>query len=225
MLVPALAFAGVALGLVVGAAILGGLAWVLVWPGLAFLVVAVAYATGDARLFGKTSHPALRTVLRVVLLPYLGLAAFVWHILRLFDRRPAYAWLASDLCVGRRLLPDEYPPAIASIADLTCEFTERLPRNRQVEYRTFPILDGGTVREDALRAMASEIAKLPRPVYLHCAQGHGRSAMVGAALLLDLGLAATPEQAVAKIRAARPGGSMTRRQRAVVEQIRRREPG
>jgi hypothetical protein len=43
--------------------------------------------------------------------------------------------------------------------------------------------------------------------------------MVGAALLVDLGVVATAEDAMARIRAARPGGNLTRRQRAAVEEL------
>jgi protein-tyrosine phosphatase len=42
-------------------------------------------------------------------------------------------------------------------------------------------------------------------IYIHCAQGHGRTGMFAAAVLLSSGQAATPEEALRLVTSARPG--------------------
>src|SRR5436190_940901 len=54
------------------------------------------------------------------------------------------------------------------------------------------------------------VAAHPGPMVVHCAQGHGRSAMVMAALLVRRSLAATPEEAVRRVKQARPGARLNR---------------
>lgn len=134
-------------------------------------------------------------------------------------QRLASPWLTVDYCIGRRLLSGEYPPNLAAVVDLTCEFSEQLPLLSAPEFRVFPILDAGAVSAAELTAMVREIAALPRPVYLHCARGHGRTAMVASALLLHLGLAESAADAERRVLDVRPGARMNRRQRAAVERL------
>ena len=51
-------------------------------------------------------------------------------------------------------------------------------------------------------------------VYIHCAQGHGRTGFFACALLLRRGLAATAAEAEARVVAARPGVKLRQAQRA-----------
>src|SRR5438046_497691 len=55
-----------------------------------------------------------------------------------------------------------------------------------------------------------------QPVYIHCAQGHGRSAIVVAAVLIAKGLASDVESAERLIRERRPSVKLNRRQREFV---------
>jgi protein-tyrosine phosphatase len=55
------------------------------------------------------------------------------------------------------------------------------------------------------------------PVYIHCASGHSRSAVVAAALLVRLQRAGTLEEALAQIRKRRPRANPTPQQRRVAE--------
>ncbi|MBI4870420.1 MAG: dual specificity protein phosphatase family protein [Candidatus Riflebacteria bacterium] len=74
-------------------------------------------------------------------------------------------------------------------------------------YRCIPLLDGTAPGPEALLAGARWIqARLELgPVYVHCAMGHGRSALFVAAYLLLAGRAGTVEAALAELGRLRPG--------------------
>lgn len=194
----------------------GGAWWALAWPGGGFVAVGLAYALGAHRVFGKRADGTLAPLRVVALAPYLGFTWAVWHAVRRLGREPATTRLAPALVLARRLLPGEVPDDVAVIVDLTAEFVERAGVTRGRRYVSLPILDGGVPGADAV---AATIASLPAttPVLIHCAQGHGRTAMVAACVLLDRGEAATAGDAVERILAVRPGARMSRSQRAFVE--------
>ncbi|TWU44827.1 hypothetical protein Poly51_58930 [Rubripirellula tenax] len=60
---------------------------------------------------------------------------------------------------------------------------------------------------------------MPKPVLIHCAQGHGRTGLVAAAVLIVSGEAQTAADAIAIIQAVRPGVELNKAQRMILEQI------
>jgi protein-tyrosine phosphatase len=110
----------------------------------------------------------------------------------------------------------ELPPAVVLVADLTSEFAAARDIVRgSAAYRSLPTLDAAAppnprVFDDLVRALAGASA----PVYVHCALGHGRSALVVAAVLVARGLANDAARAEALIKAARPGVGLNKAQRA-----------
>lgn len=75
---------------------------------------------------------------------------------------------------------------------------------RPIDYVSLPGLDGLAPRAEALRALVDRLAEDGRPLYFHCAAGHGRSATAAAALLIRRGAASGPADAIALMRRARP---------------------
>ena len=196
----------------------GGWGWLWLWPAVSFLVVAVAYVGGGPRLLGK--RPAtggIHPVAATTLLPYFLLSAGVWHAAtRLRGSRDA-SRVAESLWIGRRPRLAELPADVTAIVDLTSEFRPaRGVVGGRYAYLSFPILDGHVPPVERLVHIARTVAAQPGVVYLHCAQGHGRAAMVGASVLVAHGLAADADAAVAMIRAVRPGIRMTKAQWAVL---------
>lgn len=176
----------------------------LIWPALSFALVSLAYWGYPELVFAKRSTGTLPTSRQVLLAPFLILTWGTWHLLRLLSREPRIDALTSDILIGRRCLPGEYFPDTASVVDLTWEFEQRHPRSRAI-YLCHPILDGAAPDPRALSKLASEVATLPRPVLIHCAQGHGRTGLVAAALLMHLDPTISPELALARVVQARPG--------------------
>jgi protein-tyrosine phosphatase len=196
--------------LVIGAALLGNaiwhgsLFWLLLWPSVSFLLVAAAYFVLGPAIFGKRPVGTMSTVAVAILLPYLLLTWTSWHLLRLMSREDCYNELVPGLLIGRRPLARELPTHVSVIIDLTAEFPESCAVRSGRRYISFPILDGGAADGERFSALVGEIAESPEPTYIHCAQGHGRTGMLAAAVLVGKGLCATPDEAMAMIRSARP---------------------
>lgn len=189
-------------------------AFALGWPAVDFLLLGLAYLGRRDLVFSKDPvNGRLALWSKVLLAPYLIMTAALWHLIRLISREPAHGLLAPGVFVGRRLLPSEYPAGILTIVDLTAEIDELRPSAGEHRYHSVPLLDGAALPPGELREVAARIAALPRPVYVHCAQGHGRTAMVAAALLLALGHVSSPSQALARVAVCRPGAKPNRAQR------------
>lgn len=176
--------------------------WILYWPAVSFLVVSVAYLCNSPRVFGKSQAGRIRALSKCVLFPYLGLLWGTWHLLRFCKSEPAWHKLTDTILIGRRLLPHEFPD-VDHVIDLTCEFDWRPPL-RKVNYHSRPILDGSVPTLDELSSWIVEAAILRGKIYIHCAEGHGRTGLFAAAVLIQMGVASGAEEALRTIRQARP---------------------
>jgi hypothetical protein len=198
---------------------LGDALLVLLWPSANFAVIAAAYAGLGPRVFAKRPDGTLAPLSVILLFPYLALGWLVWHVARLIKREPPFDTLVEDIYIGRRLLPDEYPPGIASVVDLTCEFPE--PRRVRLGrfYRSLPVLDGSVPDSGALQELVREIPHFRGGVYIHCAEGHGRTATAAAALLLLRGDASTPTEAIELVLKRRPRARVNSAQHRALEEF------
>lgn len=97
------------------------------------------------------------------------------------------------------------PPDVALVVDLSAEFDEPPEIRRGRKYVSLPILDGGVPDADALRRAVDEVEAARGTVFVHCAQGHGRSGFFSTAVFLARGLASTPAEAIEKIQKIRQG--------------------
>jgi protein-tyrosine phosphatase len=178
----------------------------LLWPAAGLGVVAGAYFGMGPGVFRKADGrlpPSTRFVLALVLIGQ--------HLSLLYYRRQCRAWdeVAPGVLVGRRLTHAEAAVAVkqgvTAVLDLTAEFSEAAPL-RAVRYRNLPILDLTAPTQDQLREAAAFIAEeaAQGTVYVHCKIGYSRSAAVAGAYLLASHQAATAEEAVARLRQARP---------------------
>ena len=180
-----------------------GWAYLLLWPGIACLLVGIAYAGAGAKVFGKHPSGTLPLWSWVLLLPYLVFTWGIWKLKRKVSKEALYDEVAPGLWVGRRVLGPELPEGARVLVDVTCEFEEPRSALARCEYRCLPTLNYSVPTPADLAALVEDLARR-EGVYIHCAQGHGRSATVAAALLLRRGLLATPEEAVATVVRARP---------------------
>jgi protein-tyrosine phosphatase len=216
-------FSSVAALLVFSAVLRGGWMLLLWWPAVSFGAVAAGYFCWGPRVFGKSPRGLLSLASQLVLLPYLVLLWSAWRLLRLVKRERAFDELTDRVLIGRRLLSHELPANIQHVIDLTCEFNE--PRAlRTTDYHSFQVLDGFVPSADQLWQWASQIAAMPGRVYIHCAEGHGRTGLLAAALLRYTGQHETSEEALRFIKSKRPLVRLGRRQRRALRALDEREP-
>ena len=128
------------------------------------------------------------------------------------------------LYIGRRPLPGELPSDIKVVVDLTAEFPERKEVREASQYLCLPPLDASVPGDRQFQKLLESIMEAPSPAYLHCAEGHGRSGTLGAAILVLRGLAENVEDAVRLLRKSRPGIRLSNEQKALVTRVCRALP-
>jgi protein-tyrosine phosphatase len=195
--------------------LIGGAGRTLLWPAFSLSVVGVAYVLRRPALLGKQADGTLALWALPLLGPYFVLTWGLWHAERLLRREDAASEIAPGLWVGRRPLGHELPPGVRRVVDLTAEFAAVAEVRRQVGYLCVPVLDGTAPDLRTLRALVDRL-RGEEGVLLHCASGHGRSAMVAAALLLDRGQSSDAVEAEARLRRCRPGIRLNATQREVL---------
>jgi protein-tyrosine phosphatase len=208
-------------GLVLGYAALseGGSMLLLLWPAASLLILAAAYAGLGPGVYGKRADGRLAPVAMVLVLPYLLVTWLVWHLYRLIDRERCCHEVAPGLWLGRRAFVRELPPGIALVVDLTAEFAAPHGIRHGREYVCVPTLDDTAPDESALRLTIERILAHKGPVYVHCAQGRGRSALVAAGVLVRRGLAVDARKAEEMLRDIRSCVRLTPGQRKMLAQI------
>jgi protein-tyrosine phosphatase/membrane-associated phospholipid phosphatase len=197
----------------IGAALLAGLgAWfepwglLLFWPALSLTIVAGGYFGLHGAITRKEAGrlPISATLL---LAPWL-----IGQRLSLrYYRRQCRPWdeIVSNVWMGRRLNEGEAAVAsaqgVTAVLDLAAEFSEA-ESFLGLEYLDLAVLDLTAPAPEQLRAAVDFITAQREKgvVYIHCKIGYSRSAAVVGAWLLDTGIANTPEEAVARMRAVRP---------------------
>ena len=200
----------------------GGWAFALCWPAMSFGAAGLGYAGVGPRVFGKRSDGTLSPWAVGLLLPYLFYAWGVWHLWRLATREPPFHELGDGITMGRRLLPRELPGPVEIVYDLTCEFPEPSGIRSKVSYRCIPTLDARPPSVRALQQAAQEIVNADDGVYIHCANGHGRTGTLAGAVLLLGGKAKTPDEAIETMRRSRPRLSLNPTQKRALEEFVRR---
>jgi hypothetical protein len=192
---------------------------IILWGSLALGLVGLGYAGVGPRIFGKRSDGRMRPLNMLILAPYLLLLWFVWYLFRVLGSASPFNELVEGVIIGRRLFPHEYPEGIESVVDLTAEFPESSRVRQGRTYRAFPILDASPTTPAALEQIARTIMDLPGDIYIHCAEGYGRTGLVAASLLLVRGDARTADEAFARVRERRPRARMNASQRQALEGV------
>jgi protein-tyrosine phosphatase/membrane-associated phospholipid phosphatase len=178
----------------------------LLWPVGALAIVAAGYFGVGPGIYRKTDG-RLPLNTRFVLAPVL----LGQYLSLIYYRRRCRAWdeVTPGVLIGRQLneaeAADAVEQGVTAVLDLTAEFSEAAPL-RVVNYRQLPILDltAPTQQQlsEAVRFIGTEAAK--GTVLVHCKIGYSRSAAVVGAYLLASGQAATAQEAVDRLREARP---------------------
>jgi protein-tyrosine phosphatase len=198
--------------LLVAAAVLhGGWYLIVAWPAISFGAVADGYFSVGPVVYGKSTEGTLATPNQLLLLPYLLYLWSVWHGIRLIKREAAIDQLTENIFIGRRLRSHELPQHIDHVIDLTCEFAKSTPPSLK-SYHSFQILDAAVPSVENLQDWVRQTVELTGHVYIHCAEGHGRTGLFAAAILLYIGHSQHPSDALRFIQSKRPLVRLSKRQ-------------
>lgn len=170
--------------------------WLTAYGAASLLLVARAYAVGDAHFLHKTQGRfAWWTWLLYA--PYLLGYHLTWRCVQWRERQhPPCAPMAPGLWVGRRLsnAQAQLLPANCTVVDLANELSET-PALRAARYHHVPLLDlVPPSQADVQRVLAivHNTLQCGHPVYLHCAMGYSRSQRLARAYLAQYPHADTP---------------------------------
>lgn len=192
---------------------LGAWASLALYPALSFAVLASAYLSGHAAIFGKRQG-RLSPVTLLWGLPYLLVSYGVWWAWRTLTREPAHHLVQEGLWLGRRPLAGELPAQVERVVDMTAELSRAGGLRAGLTFLELPTLDGLPPKDvAAFDALIGELTQNPMPTYIHCAQGHGRSALVVLALLLSADETLEVDEALKRLQHIRPGVSLGGAQR------------
>lgn len=216
----AVLFLILAAGLLLAAVNQAGWCWLIAWPACSALVIAGGYAGLGSRVFGKRPTGEHAPWALALHLPYLLMTSIVWHVERIVMPENAADEVAPGLWVGRRPYHHEIPAGVRWVIDLTAEFgVARRVRSGGRDYLCWPTLDGHVCDDRTFVEAARRIAALEGGVYIHCAQGHGRSAALAAAVLILRGLANDLNEAQRMLVAARPKIALKASQRRLLARV------
>jgi hypothetical protein len=211
---------GFSLGQIAVALEYGGWTWVLAWPAQASLWLSLAYFAHRPGVLGKRASGTIAAWAWPLFVPYFAFAWLLWRTHRLISREDAWNEVAPGLFLGRRVEGRELPD-VPAVVDMTAEFVEPRSIRRLPGYHCLATLDANAPDERRFLDLVDQLATTPR-LFIHCAQGHGRSATLAAALLMRRGLASSAHDAEAQLKAKRPAVSLKRVQRDFLDRLRAR---
>jgi len=207
MMAAAVGYLALEVGSVPGTVVLGNVS-------AAFLLVALAYAPNRPGVFMKRSDGRWSPGAYVFLWPYLLLAFATSHLRRLLSKERAFDHIDGNVFLGRRLTSREAHRCeltFTNVLDLTCEFPECRAMREAEAYLLLPTLDTLAPTPEQIRTAVVWLDEHAArgPTCVHCAAGHGRSATVVIAWMLnrdpELGL----KGAIRQIKEKRPAIGLT----------------
>jgi protein-tyrosine phosphatase len=187
------------------------------WLGVDFLILGIAYFRRFHHLFGKRPDGTLPLWGWILFLPLHLYSLVVLKLARSLGNEPWSNSVNEMLAVGSCPFACDNCANFEAIVDLTSEFQERKHVRQRPGYLSFPILDACAPNVDALLAA---IKSLPKGrVFIHCAQGHGRTGLFAAACLLENHEATSADEALQLLKKTRPGIRLNRAQRRCLSEF------
>lgn len=177
---------------------------------IGFFAIGTGYLLKLDAIWMKRRTGTLNPLSFALYLPLHLLIRLSFRLATFKKKYPPRHEIAPNLWLGRRPSDSEAKAMLDheswAVVDLTTEFAE--PKVlRQGKYLCLPTLDHTAPTsnqvEEALHFIAKE--KPAKKVLVHCALGHGRSATIVAAWLLQNGLAKTAKEAEYQLRQIRSG--------------------
>lgn len=190
---------------------------------LCFIIMGLGFLRLGPRIFLKQPHGRLHPLSYALYWPYHIVNAVSMLGVAKLKHENALDMILPNLYLGRHLTLLERGIArdskIEAVLDVTSEFARCAPLRGASHYKCIPLLDTYAASVDQLQEGANFIEAhiSQRPVFVHCAMGHGRSATMAAAYLLHSEQAASVDEALQFLRGRRPEVGFSISQRAALE--------
>ncbi len=198
--------------------------WIVVsalsaWAALSLLAVSALYVWAA---YGGRPGPVLKgerlAVLQPVFVPFRLVSVLIYALARVMRREKVVCEVMPRVYLGPRLFGRERALLDAVGATVVVDLTSELPTSWTYSRAPYTrvghaLLDRAFPSDGDLDAIVDGLLRRHRAgetLFVHCAFGRGRSALVVCALMIAAGHASTAEEAVAKARAARPAVSIRR---------------
>lgn len=196
--------------------------WALLWPAVAWGLLAAAFHVNRPGVLGKRPDGGRPFAAALFWAPYLLYPRLVrlWKRLVGMDPVPWHE-VAPGVWLGRHPTRGERGPDAAVAVDLAAEVATPPSRLAPARYVSLPALNKLPPPAGATAALVAELAAHPGPLFVFCSAGKGRSASFAAALLLARGVCADPGEAERRLAAIRPGVRLHARQRRLLERFSR----
>lgn len=160
------------------------------------------YAGIGTCVFGKQEDGKIPVWSKIIHLPYMLYSAILWHLVCLLSREQAINNLTDNIIIGRRLLTHELPEGITNYVDLTAEMEDPKAIRELPGYLCLPILDAGIPSSEKPHSAISRLK--PGKIFIHCAQGHGRTGLFALTLLVEHQQIHCFDEGLAMIQSIRP---------------------
>jgi hypothetical protein len=188
-----------------------------IYPLISAAILTIAYATNNPKLIiGKVSTGNINYPLAIINFPWLFITWSIWEIQAKLSSEDLINQIAgSNIYIGCYPKYSEIDQ-FDLVIDLTAEFCSH--KGQATAYLCVPNLDGmplGNVVFPTGITLGSKI-------FIHCAQGHGRTATYTSLLLAHLGITRSSIEALSLILHCRPAAKPSKTQ---IQQIHRNSLG
>ena len=178
----------------------------MLWPAAACFIATIGYFGFGPAIYRKTDGRfplSTRLVLAPLLLGQKLSLRYYSRQCRAWDEAAPNVWIGRQL--SDREAADAIRAGVIAVLDLTAEFSEA-PPFLTTRYLNVPILDLTAPTHEQLDRCIAFIDDNARHgvVYVHCKIGYSRTAAVVGCYLLASRIAASADEAIARLRTARP---------------------
>lgn len=175
----------------------------LVWFAVSFFALAIGHAGLGPRVFCKRADGRIPLWSQALHLPFLLYGGMIRFLTVAISRENAVDQVSEGLLIGRRLRAREVPGGVVNYVDLTAEMEDPKEIRGRKGYVCFPILDGSVPSKEDLKMAVTNISN--GLTYVHCAQGHGRTALFALAVLAAQGEIRSLADGMGRLKSVRPG--------------------
>ena len=188
----------------------GGYWILLIWPALSLLVISAGYMGLGAFVYGKRKDGSFSLWSLIIHFPYFIYSWSIWYVLKMMIKEAATDTITNNLTIGRRLTANEISDEFDYYVDLTSEFIDPQKVRQKEAYRCFPILDADVPPKHRISSFLNE---LNGNIYIHCAQGHGRTGLFAILLLANKGEIQSFDEGYSLLKSRRPLLGVNKKQR------------